>query len=273
MRPVTPCIPSPCGLNADCRVMDTRPVCSCLPGMLGAPPNCRPECIINQDCPPHLACINKKCQNPCFGSCGINADCTVLNHKPMCICASGFEGDPFTGCQQIGKCFSYMYKILCAFRELVIFYTPTLLFLFYLCAFLVHVEPLNPCNPSPCGANTVCKERNGYGSCTCLPGYFGDAYVGCRPECLVNNDCPLDKACLNKKCRDPCSGSCGVNAECRVINHNPICSCLPGYLGNALRFCQERLPDSKISIFFIWKSVATSMSITIKFFLILTYLC
>lgn len=111
-RPMSPCIPSPCGLNADCRVMDTRPVCSCLPDMLGAPPNCRPECIINQDCPPHLACVSKKCQNPCAGSCGINADCTVLNHRPMCLCRPGFEGDPFSGCRESGKSVIYLLSIM-----------------------------------------------------------------------------------------------------------------------------------------------------------------
>lgn len=98
---MTPCLPSPCGPNSECRTSQDRAVCSCLPGMYGAPPNCRPECVINQDCPSHLACLNNKCKDPCVGSCGFNAQCTVKNHNPTCTCITGFEGDPFSGCNPI----------------------------------------------------------------------------------------------------------------------------------------------------------------------------
>lgn len=104
--------------------------------------------------------------------------------------------------------------------------------------------PRNPCNPSPCGANAVCKERNGAGSCSCLPEYFGDPYTGCRPECVTNSDCDKARACLNNKCKDPCPGTCGINAVCRVINHAPSCSCLPGYSGNPLSSCQLEEPST-----------------------------
>lgn len=66
--------------------------------MLGAPPNCRPECLIHQDCPTHLACLSSKCRDPCQGSCGLNSRCTAHNHQPICSCNPGFEGDPFSGC-------------------------------------------------------------------------------------------------------------------------------------------------------------------------------
>lgn len=110
------------------------------------------------------------------------------------------------------------------------------------------VEHLNPCNPSPCGANALCKEKNGAGSCTCLPEYFGDPYTGCRPECVTNTDCSRDKACVNNKCRDPCPGICGINAECRVNNHAPSCICLPGYTGNPTSACSI-IPISKLFIY------------------------
>lgn len=98
-------------------------------------------------------------------------------------------------------------------------------------------EPSTPCIPSPCGPNAVCREQNGAGSCTCLPEYFGDPYQECRPECLVNSDCPSNKACVNNKCRDPCPGTCGINADCRVISHVPSCTCLPSYTGNPFVSC------------------------------------
>lgn len=103
-------------------------------------------------------------------------------------------------------------------------------------------EPATPCSPSPCGSNAICKERNGAGSCTCLPDYFGDPYSGCRPECVTNNDCAREKACSNQRCKDPCPGICGPNAECRVVNHAPSCSCLAGLTGDPWTSCHEPPP-------------------------------
>lgn len=113
--------------------------------------------------------------------------------------------------------------------------------------FVVIEEPRNPCNPSPCGSNAICTERNGAGACTCIPEYHGDPYTGCRPECISNYDCPHDNACLGMKCRNPCAGNCGVNAECTVINHNPQCYCIQGYTGNALVHCREIPPRKNIN--------------------------
>ena len=64
----------------------------------------------------------------------------------------------------------------------------------------------------------------------------------CKPECQVNNDCPNDKACMSQRCRDPCPGSCGAGADCRVVGHNPICSCPPGYTGDPLESCRLQPP-------------------------------
>lgn len=71
----------------------------------------------------------------------------------------------------------------------------------------------SPCANSPCGANANCKERNGVGSCACLPEYFGDPYTGCRPECVQNSECDQARACVNNKCIDPCPGVCPPNAS------------------------------------------------------------
>lgn len=96
--PVDPCLPSPCGLNSICRKIGDQSSCSCLPNYIGSPPNCRPECTINPDCPSNLACIREKCENPCLGSCGFGAQCNVVNHIPICICSEGLTGDPFVSC-------------------------------------------------------------------------------------------------------------------------------------------------------------------------------
>lgn len=106
----------------------------------------------------------------------------------------------------------------------------------------VSAEPIydiiTPCEPSPCGSNAICREKNGAGSCTCIPDYIGNPYEACRPECVQSSDCPSDKACVRNKCEDPCPGTCGQNALCRVINHVPSCNCLPGYIGDPFSYCK-----------------------------------
>ena len=96
-----PCIPSPCGQYANCRVVNEQAICSCLPSYVGIPPQCRPECIVSSDCPSHLACLNQRCQDPCPGSCGLNALCSVQNHVPICNCQTGYIGNPFDICQPV----------------------------------------------------------------------------------------------------------------------------------------------------------------------------
>lgn len=102
--PENPCVPSPCGPNSQCRVIGTQAACSCVPNYIGQPPNCRPECTINAECPSNLACIKEKCQDPCLGSCGVNALCSVVNHNAICTCISGYEGDPTMQCSTILYC-------------------------------------------------------------------------------------------------------------------------------------------------------------------------
>lgn len=93
-----PCDPSPCGPNSQCRVNEKQAVCSCRTGYIGSPPSCRPECVTSSECPTNRACINQKCQDPCPSSCGVNANCRVVNHSPICSCKNTYTGDPFTGC-------------------------------------------------------------------------------------------------------------------------------------------------------------------------------
>lgn len=96
---------------------------------------------------------------------------------------------------------------------------------------------VDPCNPSPCGSNSICRVTDGHAVCSCQPGLIGSP-PSCRPECIVSAECALPLACLNSKCQDPCPGTCGLNAKCNVVNHNPICSCPPGYNGDPFRHCQ-----------------------------------
>lgn len=242
-EPVNPCTPSPCGPNSQCQVTNDSPSCSCLPEFLGSPPNCRPECTSNSECPNNLACINRKCQDPCPNSCAPNAQCRVVSHTPTCVCPPGYSGDPFTYCSlSIGKAFFDELHWKLQTKLLLI-----LISTFHLFRFCVapNPTPVNPCVPSPCGANAECKVQQNAGSCACLLDYIGNPYEGCRPECTRNTDCPSNLACIGQKCKNPCPGTCGQNAECYVQNHSPVCVCFDRYSGDPFRNCQPIPPPRK----------------------------
>ena len=221
-----PCEPNPCGQYSNPpRNVGGRCDCSCLPSMIGSPPNCRPECVFNQDCPDDKACKSQKCVDPCPGLCGVNANCKVRNHIPICICSRGYVGDPFSQCRLItskkclgGKIFIKIHVFLATRRP---------------------IEIIEPCNPTPCGINADCSERNGAASCRCRADYVGNPYIECKPECIVNAECPRHLACVSQKCRDPCPGVCGAYASCTVTSHVPLCQCDPGYTGDAFVACQR----------------------------------
>lgn len=224
-----PCQPSPCGPYAQCRAVGDQAQCTCLPNYIGAPPQCRPECVTNSECAFNLACIRQKCADPCPGVCGTNAVCHVLSHAAQCYCSPGYTGDPFSGCQLVQQ----------------------------------EEPPTQPCYPNPCGANAICRQEGNAGSCQCLPEYHGNPYEACRPECVSDSDCPSDKSCQQQKCRDPCPGVCGLNADCRVLNHLATCHCLAGFVGDPYRFCQP--PEKRECSCRACKWSRTSSSIPFSF--------
>lgn len=186
-----------------------REECTCLPGYFGAPPNCRPECVFDADCPSTEVCLQQTCKDPCSNVCGVNAQCETRNHVVLCSCLQGFTGDAFSQCTPIPPPVENV------------------------------VTEEEECD---CGYNALC---NAQGYCECSPGYFGNPLVECRPECVINNDCPQTKACMNQKCEDPCAGSCGVNALCRVINHMAQCYCPDGFTGNPFSSCRPYVPPGR----------------------------
>lgn len=103
---------------------------------------------------------------------------------------------------------------------------------------LIFLVPQDPCNPSPCGSYSNCRVVDGHAVCTCQQNYIGSP-PACRPECVVSTDCSQNKACINQRCEDPCVQTCGANAFCQVLNHNPVCSCPPGFTGDPLTNCIE----------------------------------
>lgn len=192
-------------------IFNNQAVCECTPGTSGDPTSAvgcnRPECLSDDECSLTQACIAYRCRDPCLGACAIGANCRVALHHPVCSCKEGLFGNPMIRC------------------------SPP----------LDQVDS-NPCQPSPCGSNTVCQVMQNRAVCSCLPDFLGDPQSGCHPECTINTDCPLDKACLNMKCVNPCSlgAICGSNAKCSVSYHTATCSCNQDYFGNPYFRCIPR---------------------------------
>lgn len=89
--------------------MYDQAICSCQVGYQGLPPSCRPECLIDSDCSTLMSCSNQKCIDPCPGSCGVNSECRVHKHIPICYCRNGYTGDPFVQCTRQAQISMYIH--------------------------------------------------------------------------------------------------------------------------------------------------------------------
>ena len=205
----------------------------------------RPECTTDPECPDHLACVQEKCQDPCYShSCGRNAECKAKNHRAICVCIYGYVGDPYTLCEERKHSFLWFYLLF-----LGTFFEHIPKSLFYISFHFTYTagcksdnecpltqacinrECQNPCPFERCGINAECSVRNHNPKCVCLPDHIGNPYDRCRkPECLTDPDCSTTLTCRNEKCVDPCD--CAQYADCTARNHRGICKCQPGYTGD-----------------------------------------
>lgn len=222
-----PCI-NACGLNALCNTINHKAICSCPPNYMGSPfVECqpqievivRPECIADHECSSDKTCINEKCRDPCAesGVCGHNSECRTQNHRPVCVCRSGFTGNAHFACYEIG-CRS---DSECPSTQACI-----------------NKDCVDPCAIIQCGLNAVCKsDYNHRGRCVCLDNFRGNPLVQCtQPECTRDEQCPFHLACRKEKCSDPCD--CAPGAQCKVFNHVAQCRCPQGYRGNGRDLCE-----------------------------------
>lgn len=236
--PKEPCTPSPCGPNSVCKNVENAAVCACMENFQGTPPSCRPECVVSSECSSTKACINQRCINPCVNACGLSARCEVINHSPICSCSAGQTGDPFKGCYDVVA---------------------------------IPPDPIDACTPSPCGPNSLCNELNGKATCKCMANYIGHP-PNCRPECVINPDCPSNHACIRNKCVDPCPGSCGLNAECIVLSNTVSCMCKEKFTGNPFLQCVPQ--EGKHLIFLEFVSLKPTLTyLLFQRRYIGTYLC
>lgn len=145
------------------------------------------QCNRDVDCPSNESCRSGSCTSPCTNSCGQNTSCRVVNHLANCQCLSGYTGDPYVGCSMSSSPSTS---------------EPS------------QQKPSDPCQPFPCGTNTVCENHRGIAKCSCAPGYQGDPYYRCYRR------------------NDPCNPNpCGSNSVCINRNNYASCSCAQGFIG------------------------------------------
>lgn len=131
---------------------------------------------------------------------------------------------------------------------------------------VVERAPINPCHPSPCGPNSVCRPQNADAICSCLPNYIGRA-PNCRPECTMDSDCPTTLACICDKCQNPCNGACAPNSHCTVLYHRAHCLCDDGFTGDPYTGCSppilcKNLFEKCCSVRLIFRMICSNESIS-----------
>lgn len=136
-------------------------------------------------------CNKGKCENPCSNprTCGINAQCSVLNHNALCSCPAGFVGNPRVEC----------------------------------------LRDVDQCQPNPCGANSRCIDLVGSFDCKCDSGCQGNARQGCTCPPVEVDGCHFKICGPNAQCRSENGvGKCYCPQQFPHGNPDQSCSSRPG---------------------------------------------
>lgn len=249
-----------CGCGQTCRAGECRNQCfkddMCPQNQLCEQGLCISGCRQNTDCNQDSACLNGICTDPCGEApCGKNALCRVSQHRPICLCPNGYQGEPSKECKQIecnrdDDCDSLQMCIQGSCK--------------------------NPClQPGACGTNAQCRVINRRAQCTCPLGHVGDPRQKCaidENECL-SNPCGENAKCIDTisgyrcTCESGCSGDpskgcvckphnacadirCGLNAVCQVDVRTGKGSCR----------CPDNFPDGNPNTECMWQySIFNSM--------------
>lgn len=219
-----PCVfNSQCGQCSECSVVNHGMQCSCPVGYLGNPLISCTQPV--QRCNSYCQCDESGifCAETCNtdDQCACGQKCAVGKCRTKCnpgTCSPGQlcqDGACIAGCRNNLDCTSDRSCI--------------------------NGQCLDPClQENACGTNALCKVSEHRILCLCPDGYRGEPSQGCtKAECSVDTDCDTDKRCESGSCRNPClqSGACGINAQCRVSNRQPQCTCPPKHFGNPTTEC------------------------------------
>ena len=260
-----------CGKNAICRSHNRKPICSCPAEFKGDPEiSCervdlieavqQPECIKDTDCqighicehhqcsvgcrhdhncPHNDVCINGLCINGCTATqnCPGNLVCldshtcgcppSYIREDNYCFiktqnCTTTDPCNPHEECVYVGDSSGFC---VCPHGYELLPYGE--------CRLVTRCGDNNSSNP--CAEGAICRDKPGSYECVCPIDTTGDPYVkGCKPVvgCTTDHDCPNDRECdtVYKQCISPCH-ICGPFAECTVRDHEAICICTHGKIG------------------------------------------
>lgn len=178
--------------------------------------------------------MEAKCVDPCSipNSCGHDATCVVENHVGLCSCQPGTTGNPLLGCVGIQYCSS---DNQCP--------SGTICNSGVCCAICTSNRD---CLTDQLCLQSVCQPTcHGNSSC---PDFQYCLNNICTQEvrCTSDNDCPISEKCVidsygRPDCKNACQGRvlCGRNAECTARNHNAVCSCKQGFVGDGQVGCRR----------------------------------
>lgn len=232
---MNPCSLLSCGRGAECRVHSHTAQCICPAGTQGNPEiSCIAGlCQYNEDCADHEECdrLNRICRPVCERiTCATTATCIGRNHQPKCDCPIGTIGNPYVQC-------SIERQPLPEPECRVDADCP-----FELACINNHCQ--NPCAiANICTIDQECRVLNTLPlrtiMCQCPPDTYTDSNGRCKaivysePQCHVDSDCNNREKCIKGFCIEACKiDICGINAQCKSYNHQSICTCAPGYIGN-----------------------------------------
>ncbi|XP_041673606.1 neurogenic locus notch homolog protein 1-like isoform X3 [Drosophila eugracilis] len=174
----------------------------CTVGQLCERGACIAGCKSNGDCAADQSCVNGKCTDPCASdkACGRNALCTVSEHRMLCYCPDGYEGEPSKECVQ----FECRVDTDCESNKRC-----------------DQGKCRNPClEYGACGTNAQCRVVGRKAQCSCPPDFFGNPMSECRP---------LEGGCSSKPC--------GENSKCTEVPGGYECACMDGCIGDAHQGC------------------------------------
>ena len=186
--------------------------------------------------------------------CAKNAVCVARNHVGKCTCPVGglYKGDPIhTGCRKV-ECIN---NDDCRLNELCDASTDSC---------------VDVCSHHQCGVGAVCTGELHAAVCRCPPGLVpspspnvrctkktssvevcptGQCQTSCNhilqcaagqtcgqggvciSGCVTNADCASPFLCIDQRCQDPCSVTCGPNSLCRAEVQGNVCQCPSGFAG------------------------------------------
>ncbi|CAL4065693.1 unnamed protein product, partial [Meganyctiphanes norvegica] len=191
-------------------------------------------CESSHHCPYENTCINRLCLNVCHpGLCGDDADCQTVGHRPSCLCPPGTTGNPTI------KCTALLADVTTPMSPI---------------SGDQIIPPDSPINsgigPSSTQPPPIIELPEEPTPPPQLPPPPPTPIVpSIAIACENNDECTSDNSCINNLCYDVCSlGICGTDADCKIHDHRPICTCPPGTTGDPLIKCQALLTERPTTV-------------------------